>query len=169
MKTFKEYLKEDTLVSQEELTNYYRYTLGSSSTTEDREAISDDTLKLIYKFLKQNVPNRYKVFIAYKKTHPQRQHIYGEKRYFILVDYNYLNPKKLPIDPPFPKFLDDLLNYLKPIIPIDEWDELRLNLITLENLASYSKIENNSNYYVWEPYNLSEPSKEMFGGMLKSL
>ena len=160
MKTFKQYLKEDTLVSQEELVNYYRYTVGSSLTVDGREAISDNTLTLIYKFLKQNIPNRHKVFIAYKKTHPQHQHIYGEKRYFILAARQYLNPEKL---------MKALLDHLQPIIPFKEWNELRHNLPAPEDLKSYSKGEYDRNYYVWEPYNLSKPSKEMFGGMLKSL
>ena len=169
MRSFKQYLKENSniIIGEDELKKYYRWNIGSS------KIVDEETLITLYKYLKENLsyPKDAQIVYVYDQEDPKL------KRYYIFVTRDYINKSMTgPMSKEFPSLITGFSNYLlsnntnkynSVVI-----QNLRYNPENADGVKSFFSKEGKwvlPEYHIWEPYNLSEPSKEMFGNILGSI
>jgi hypothetical protein len=171
MQSFRQYLKENSniITGEDELKKYYRWDIGPSKIADD------ETLMALYKYLKENLSYQKDAMIVYTEEQNE-DHPLGPRRYYIFVTKDYIyKSKRGPMNKEFPTIITKFSNYLLTN-NINKYNPQVIdNLKYNPHNANHIKVFNNEDkwvfpeYHIWEPYNLNEPSKEMFGNILRSI
>jgi hypothetical protein len=172
MKTFKQYLKENSniITGEQELRKYFRWNIGSS------KIVDEEILMALYKYLKENLSYPKDAQIVYTEEYNE-DYPEGIKRYYIFVTREYINKSMTgPMAREFPNIINNFSNYLLM------GNTNKYNSVVIQNLRYHPEDANGiksffskegkwvlPEYHIWEPYNLNEPSKEMFGNILTSI